>query len=94
MEQELYLVDWGEGVKGSRYAIVEGRSHMDAFRNLDSIADPSDAKIKLINTNNLYREPFYVELSESPFYKNLNDDEDEEFVSIANKINEENLRSV
>lgn len=87
MENNLYLVDWGKGVQGSRYAIIEGESHMDAIDNLDTIGDPSYAKIKLINTDDLFGEPFYVELNENPFYHNLNDDEEEEFFSITDKIN-------
>lgn len=80
MQNQLYLVDWGMSVQGSRHAIIEGSSYEDAFMNLDSVGDPSNAKLKLINTDNWIGEPFYVELATDAYYYNLNESEDEEFI--------------
>lgn len=73
----LFLVDWGsDNVKGSRYGIIDSESFASVMLDIDSIADPSDVKVKAINIDSDTGEVFYMDVCDPNsrnYHHQLND---------------------
>jgi len=75
----FYLVDWGDcdGVKGARYALIEGESMEQAFWNLDgAIHFDDNVKVKPLNSEEIPMSSCYIELCDlnETKFNILNDD--------------------
>tara|TARA_R100001594_G_scaffold70747_2_gene105192 strand:+ start:2213 stop:2503 length:291 start_codon:yes stop_codon:yes gene_type:complete len=57
--QYIFLCDWGEGVNGSRYALIKCEEK-DIHLNLDKFGDATDVKYCRVDTGDEF---LYVELT-------------------------------
>ena len=55
----VFLCDWGEGINGSRYALIRCQEK-DIHMNLDTIGDATDVKYCRVDTGDDF---LYVELT-------------------------------
>lgn len=58
-KQKIFLIDWGAGCNGARYAIIRS-SREELFPAIDEIGDPSI--VKFVEVGCCKNESFYVEL--------------------------------